>query len=113
MPSGGKRLKKSSKAPLIAVACVAGALIVGFAAVCVMAATSTTILHGVDVFGIDFGGQTVEQAGQVLRERVADNENAGAWFRTDEGHETFLRYDELGMMRRERPAKRLAVYLCP
>ena len=94
---GGKHLKKNGKTPLIAAACVVGALVVGFAAACVMAATSTTILRGVDVFGIDFGGQTIEQAARELEADVVQGDCAGAWFHVDEGHEVFRHYHELGM----------------
>ena len=94
---GGKRVKKSSRTALIAAACVVGALIVGFAAACVMAATSTTILRGVGVFGIDFGGQTIEQAAQTLERDVVRSENAGARFHVDEWHKVFKSYEELGM----------------
>ena len=94
---GGKHLKKSSRAPLIAAACIVGALVVGFAAACVMAATSTTILRGVGVFGIDFGGQTIEQAAQKLECDVVRAEGAGARFRVDEWHMVFKSYEELGM----------------
>lgn len=94
---GGKHLKKSSRTALIAAACVVGALIVGFAAACVMAATSTTILRGVEAFCIDFGGQSVEQAAQTLEREIVQGENAGARFRVDEWHMVFKRYEELGM----------------
>lgn len=94
---GGKHLKKNGKTPLIAAACVVGALIVGFAAACVMAATSTTILRGVEAFCIDFGGQSVEQAAQTLEREIVQGENAGARFRVDEWHMVFKRYEELGM----------------
>ena len=94
---GGKRVKKSSRTALIAAACVVGALIVGFAAACVMAATSTTILRGVEAFCIDFGGQSVEQAAQTLEREIVQGENAGARFRVDEWHMVFKRYEELGM----------------
>lgn len=94
---GGKRVKKSSRTALIAAACVVGALIVGFAAACVMAATSTTILRGVGVFGIDFGGQTIEQAAQKLECDVVRAEGAGARFHVDEWHKVFKSYEELGM----------------
>ena len=94
---GGKRVKKNSRTPLIAAACVVGAIIVGFAVACVMAATSTTILRGVDAFGIDFGGMTVDEAARTLEREIVQGENAGAWFHADEGHELFKSYGELGM----------------
>ena len=94
----GKHLKKSSRAPLIAAACVVGALIVGFAAACVMAATSTTILRGVSVFGFDFGGMTVDEAARELESDVVQGDYAGAVFHVDEGHEIFKSYHQLGMM---------------
>ena len=96
-PEGGKRLKKNGRTPLIAAACVVGALTVGFAAACVMAATSTTILRGVDAFGIDFGGMTADEAARELECDIWQGENAGAWFCVDEGHEVFRSYYELGM----------------
>lgn len=95
--SGGSHLKKNSRAPLIAAVCIVGALIVGFAAACVMAATSTTILRGVEAFGIDFGGMTVDEAAQTLECDVVRAEGAGARFRVDEWHEVFKSYAELGM----------------
>ena len=101
--AGGKHLKNNEKTinlgkkPLIAVACVVGALVVGFAAACVMAATSTTILRGVDAFGIDFGGMTVEQAARELECDVVQGDYAGAVFHVDEGHEVYKHYYELGM----------------
>ena len=93
---GGKHLK-IGRTPLIAAACVVGALIVGFAAACVMAATSTTILRGVDAFGIDFGGMTVNEAAQTLEREIVQGENAGARFHVDEWHKVFKSYEELGM----------------
>ena len=94
---GGRRLKKNGKKPLIAAACIVGALVVGFAAACVLASRSTTILRGVDVFGIDFGGMTVDEAARELESAVVQNDSAGAWFHADEGHERFKSYDRLGM----------------
>ena len=96
-PEGGKHLNKSSRTALIAAACVVGALVVGFAAACVMAATSTTILRGVDAFGIDFGGMTVDEAARTLETDVVQGENAGARFHVDEWHKVFKSYEELGM----------------
>ena len=97
--AGGKRLTQGnrSKVPLIAALCVIGALVVGFAAVCVAAGQSTTILHGVSAFGIDFGGQTVEQAAQTLEREIVQGTDAGARFRVDEEHEVFKSYAQLGM----------------
>ena len=97
LPQDGKRVKKSGKAPLIAAACAIGAVVIGFAVVCVIAGRSTTILRGVDAFGIDFGGQTPEQAAKTLEECVVRGEGAGALFRVDEGHEVFKSYEQLGM----------------
>ena len=96
-PSEGGKHLKSSRVPLIAAACVVGALIVGFAVACVMATTSETILRGVDAFGIDFGGMTVDEAARELECDVWQGENAGAWFYVDEGHEMFKHYAQLGM----------------
>ena len=93
---GGKHLKRS-RTPLIAAVCVVGALTVGFAAACVMAAASATILHGVGAFGIDFGGMTVDEAAHTLESDVVQNDRAGAHFRVDEGREVFMSYHRLGM----------------
>ena len=93
---GGKRLR-SSGTPRIAAACVAGALVVGFAAACVLAGRSTTILRGVDAFGIDFGGMSVDEAARTLESDVVRGENAGAWFHADEWHKVFKSYEQLGM----------------
>ncbi len=95
-PEGGKHLK-IGRTPLIAAACVVGVLIVGFAAACVMAATSTTILRGVDAFGIDFGGMTVDEAARTLETDIVQGDGAGARFRVDEWHKVFKSYEELGM----------------
>ena len=96
-PSGGGKHLKIGRTPLIAAACVVGALIVGFAAACVMAATSATILRGVDAFGIDFSGMTVDEAARTLESDVVQGDYAGARFHVDEGHEVFKSYYQLGM----------------
>lgn len=97
LPAGGKRLKRNSRGLLIAALCVFGALIIGFGTVCFAASSSTAILRGVHLFGIDFGGMTVEQAARELEADVVQGDCAGAWFHADEGHELFKSYYQLGM----------------
>lgn len=97
LPAGGKRLKRNSRGLLIAALCVFGALIIGFGTVCFAASSSTAILRGVHLFGIDFGGMTVEQAARELEADVVQGDCAGAWFCVDEGHELFKSYYQLGM----------------
>ncbi|MDO4813123.1 MAG: VanW family protein [Eubacteriales bacterium] len=97
LPTGGKRLKRNRRGLLIAALCVFGALIIGFGAVCFAASSSTAILRGVRLFGIDFGGMTVEQAARELEADIVQGDCAGARFCVDEGHEVFKSYAQLGM----------------
>ena len=78
LPAGGKRVKKRGKAPLIAVLCVVGALVIGFGAACIAASRSSEILRGTSVFAMDFGGMTAAQAAQTLEQEVV---------RSGSGHE--------------------------
>nr|WP_325211993.1 VanW family protein [uncultured Oscillibacter sp.] len=65
--TGGARLKKGSAAPVfIALALTAAIMAAGYAGLCAWAGSRTTFYPRETIGGVDVGGLTVEQAGQVL-----------------------------------------------
>ena len=111
LPAGGKRVKKSGKAPLIAVLCVVGALVIGFGAACIAASRSSEILRGTSVFAMDFGGMTAAQAAQTLEQEVVRSGSGHAEFRMSDGREVSKSYAELGLdLDCEQTAQRLCAY---
>lgn len=111
LPTGGKRVKKSGKALLIAALCVVGALVIGFGAACFAASRSSEILRGTSVFAMDFGGMTAAQAAQTLEQDVVRSGNGHAEFRMSDGREVSKSYAELGLdLDCEQTAQRLCAY---
>ncbi len=65
--TGGTRVKKGSAAPVfIALALTAAIMAAGYAGLCAWAGSRTTFYPKETISGVDVGGLTVEQAGQVL-----------------------------------------------
>lgn len=65
--SGGARVKKGSAAPvIIALTLTAAIMAAGYAGLCAWAGSRTVFYPKETISGIDVGGLTVEQAGQVL-----------------------------------------------
>ena len=64
--TGGARLKKGGKGPLVALGIVVGVLVLAYAGLCAYAGSLDTFYPNYHINGIAVGGMTVEQASQAL-----------------------------------------------
>ena len=65
--AGGARVKKGSAVPVIAALALTAAIMAGaYAGLCAWAGSRTVFYPRETISGVDVGGLTVEQAGQVL-----------------------------------------------
>ena len=64
--TGGARLKKGGKGPLVALGIVVGVLVLAYAGLCAYAGSLDTFYPNYHINGIAVGGMTVEQASRAL-----------------------------------------------
>ena len=64
--TGGARLKKGGKGPLVALGIVVGVLVLAYVGLCAYAGSLDTFYPNYHINGIAVGGMTVEQASQAL-----------------------------------------------